>query len=149
MTHSSRSGIARATQFLELAQLCPPDARVDFEAFLEASIVFARSAIHRFQTQYEGHQNWKAWWDSLRGNAAVEFFRTERNWILKEASPKIGQKIFAASIGPGGAHTPGYQPSKASEFYYFENSEVAATDTVEQHLGELESLLTDAEALFV
>jgi hypothetical protein len=144
----SRWALGRAKFFLEKAKECPADARVDFEAFLEASIVFARAAMHRFQARYRKHQNWKVWWDSLLDNPSVTFFREERDWILKEASPKVGQKIFMPSIGPGGADLPAPRPSRASEFYYFESPDVEATATVETHLIALERLLVDAEERF-
>jgi hypothetical protein len=144
----SRSALSRARFFLERAKECPTDARVDFEAFLEASIVFARAAMHRLQARYRKHQNWKVWWDSLLNNQSVTFLREERDWILKEAPPKVGQKIFMPSIGPSGADIPTPRPSRASEFYYFETPDVEATSTVETHLIALERLLIDAEERF-
>jgi hypothetical protein len=144
VTRESRTALARARLFLEKARACSSDARIDFEAFLEATIVFARSAIHRFQAQHPRHPAWGPWWDSLRGHAAVDFFRRHRDCILKEASPKVGQKAFVASIGGGGA----YQPVLASEFYHFESPNVSATDTVARHLAELEELLREAETRF-
>ena len=78
------------------------------------------------------------------GNGSVKFFRLERDWILKDASPKVGQKIFGATIGRSDA----YVPALASESYYFEASEIAATDTVERHLIALEQLVRDAETQF-
>jgi hypothetical protein len=144
----SRSALSRARFFLEKAKECPADARIDFEAFLEASIVFARAAMHRIQTRYRKHQNWKVWWDSLLDNPSVTLLREERDWILKEASPKIGQKIFMPSIGPSDADIPAPRPYRASEFYYFETPDVEATATVETHLIELEKLLIDAEERF-
>ena len=144
----SRSALSRARFFLEKAKRCPADARVDLEAFLEASIVFARAAMHRFQARYRKHPNWKAWWDSLLDNPSVTFVREERDWILKEAPPNVGQKIFMPSIGPSAAEIPAYRPYRASEFYYFETPDVEATATVEAHLIELEKLLIDAEERF-
>jgi hypothetical protein len=148
LTHDSRSALSRAKFFLEQAQSSPADARVEFEAFLEASIVFARAAVHRFQAKYEGHPAWKQWWNSLAGNPAVEFCRTERDCLLKEAPPKIGQRIFMPSIGPGGTHVPAYEPAKAAEFYYFDEPGTPATVTVENHLTALANLLTDGERRF-
>ena len=136
----SRSALSRARFVLEKAKGCPADARVDFEAFLEASIVFARAAMHRFQARYRKHQNWTVWWDSLLDNPSVTFLREERDWILKEAPPKVGQKIFMPSIGPGGADIPVPRPSRAAEFYYFETPDVEATSTVETHLIALAKL---------
>jgi hypothetical protein len=121
---------------------------VEFEAFLEASIVFARSAVHRFKSKHGKHAGWKQWWDGLLNDPAVNFFRTERDWILKQASPRIGQRVFAPFIGPGGAQASAHEPTSASEFYYFENPDTPATDTIDRHLSRLAALLDDAERLF-
>ena len=138
MKHESRHALSRAAFFLDKARCCPADARVDFEAFLEASIVFGRAAVHRLKAKYEMQPGWKVVWDSWATEPAVEFFRKERDWILKEAPPKIGQKVFVGSAGP----------SMAAAFYYYENAETPATATVERHLATLVTLLTDAEQAF-
>jgi hypothetical protein len=59
------------------AVACPAEDRVDCEAFMEASILFVRAAMHRFKNQYEHHNGWQAWWDSLLADPAVEFFHRE------------------------------------------------------------------------
>ncbi len=79
----------------------------------------------------------KAWWDSLRGNPAIEFFRVERDFILKEGPPKVGQIV---RLGP--------TPLKAEELYYYEDPTVPATATVERHLNAMEKIVTDAENRF-
>jgi DNA-directed RNA polymerase specialized sigma24 family protein len=119
--------------------------RVDFEAYIEAAIVFVRAAVHRTQSRYRRHRDWKAWWDSILSNNAVQFFRRERDWILKEASPRIGQILFA---GTANASESRYETKLAEEFYYFEDPSTSATITVEKHLAELELLLTEAESRF-
>jgi hypothetical protein len=96
VTLESRSALSRAKLFLDKAQVTPADHRVEFEAFLEAAIIYARTAVHRFKSLHEKHAKWKPWWDGLGSDPAVNFFRVERDWILKEASPKIHQKVFAA-----------------------------------------------------
>ena len=138
MKHESRHPLSRAEFFLDRAKSCPADARVDFEAFLEACIVFARAAVHRFQAKYQTQPGWKVVWDSWASEPAVEFFRKERDWILKEAPPKIGQKAFVGSAGP----------SMAAGYYYYDGPEIPATATVERHLATLVTLLTDAERAF-
>jgi hypothetical protein len=50
VTVESRTALARAHLFLEKAKACRGTEWVDFEAFLEASIVFGRSALHRLQS---------------------------------------------------------------------------------------------------
>ncbi len=145
VTHESRSAEARSQLFLEMASECSADRRVDFEAFLEAAIIFGRAALHRFQTRHKSHPEWPQWWDGLRENPSIEFFRTERDWLLKEASPKIGQRAF---VGGAGRSPASYEPTKAGEFYFFE-PEAPATTTVDRHLTELRRVLKEAEAAFV
>lgn len=146
LTPASRSALSRARFFLEKAKACPAEARVDFEAFLEAVIVFARAALHRMQKKYERHSKWQAWWDSLKGNTSVEFFRTQRNLILKETSLKAGQKIFPESVG---SIEPSYSPWGAAELYYLYDPDVPATSTIEGHLNNLEELLAQGERHFI
>lgn len=62
VTHESRSAIARSHLFLRLAVECPADKRIEFEAFLEAAIIFARAALHRFKADNSNHPQWKYWW---------------------------------------------------------------------------------------
>jgi len=80
----------------------------------------------------------KAWWDSLRDNPAIEFFCVERDFILKEGPPKVGQTVRLG--GP--------TPLKAEELYYYEDLTVPATITVERHLNSIEKIVTDAENRF-
>ena len=83
-------------------------------------------------------------------NSAVKFLRAERDHILKEASGKIGQKIFVPFIAADGTESkvlPG--PNRAEEFYYYgEDPNVSATETVEAHLKEIERLVAEANTLF-
>ena len=133
-----RHAISRARFFLDLAKQCPIEKRDEFEAYLEATIVFARAALHRLQSEHKRQSNWEPWWKGLLSNPAVEFFRDERNWILKDGPPKIGQ-----IIGAGG-------PSVriAAEMYYYENPQTPATDTIEKHLNAVEALLIEAQSHF-
>ena len=148
VTHDSRSALARANLFLAKAVAAKADERVEFEAFLEAAIIFGRTAVHRFKTKYESHLKWKAWWKSIADDPHVLFFRSQRDMILKEAPPKIGQRIWAPFIGPGGVTVPGYVPTYAYEFYYFERPDIPATDTARRHLNALEILLAEAQKEF-
>lgn len=148
LTHESRSALYRATFFLDKAEACSGDERVEFEAFLEAAIVFARAALHRFQAKHKSHAKFKDWWDSLLVNPSIDFIRTERDWLLKEASPKINQIVFGATISVAGNHAPAYIPSRAGEFYYFDAPGVSATSTVAKHLAVVSGLLSEGERLF-
>lgn len=143
VAHNSRLAIERAKLFLDKAKQCPVESRVDFEAFLEASIVFARAAIHRIKSQHETNPSFKAWWASMLQNPSVNFFRMERDWILKNGPPQIGQRIIMPAINiPTNAPIIDEQSSHnfyASELYYYEDPTIPATDTVSRHLVELES----------
>ena len=101
-----REAISRARFFLELARDCPyGDDLAVREAFKEASlnaaIVFRRTVILRVHAAAEKKAQGdpsikaeaKAWWASLRGNPAIEFFREERNFISHEGPPKMGQIV--------------------------------------------------------
>ena len=144
-TRESRQALSGAKFFLERAKSCRAEARVDFEAFIEAAIVFARAAIHRMKSRH-GHRNgWTEWWDSLRGDPAIEFFRRERDWILKESSARIGQKVYLHSVG---SKKPPAFPPMARDYYYFKDPQTPATVTVEKHLIALERRVVEAEARF-
>ncbi len=136
MSEIKRDAISRARLFLEKARACKGDQRNDFEAFLEAAIIYTRSAMHRLQNQYKSHPKWNAWWDSLRSDPSIAFVQDERNWILKEAPPKIGQVIYV-----------GAQPSHASSCYFYDTG-VPATDTVSKHLERTASIIADGESRF-
>jgi hypothetical protein len=146
VTHESRSALERAQFFLDKAIACRADERVDFEAYLEASIVFARSALHRLKKRFESHPEFRNWWGSLLGDSAVTFTRVQRDWILKDASLKIGQKGYAASVG---CEAPSWQPTVAGDFYYFEGPSIPATETVTRHLAALKAMLGEAEQRFL
>ena len=62
--------------------------------------------------------------DGIKGS---NFFRQERDFILKEASFKIGQRIFAV-YRPSRRTFDGFQPERAEEFYYFEDAATPATE---------------------
>jgi len=135
-TAHERTVIARADCFLALAEQCSPAQPNEFEAFLEAVIVFARAALHRLKGEFGSHPSWKAWFAQLRGNPSDEFFREHRDILLKEASPKVGQIISLNLV------------ITAAQFYYFEDPSVSATATVRKHLQFFTKTLFDGEACF-
>jgi hypothetical protein len=120
-----------------MARGCRVEERDEYEAFLEAAIVFGRSALHRLQPLYEKHPDWKTWWNGLRGDKSVEFFRTQRDYLLKEGPTKVGQVIRV-----------GTPTTRAEEHYYFETSDVPATETIERHLQRITKVVADAHARF-
>lgn len=149
LTRESRDALARADFFLSKAEACSASERVEFEAFLEASIVFARAALHRFKKQYQTHAGFKDWWQQIGSDTAVDFFRRQRDWLLKEAPPMLGQTIYLGSIGPGGVSNPAVTPSSASAFYDFGDRSMDAAQTVRRRLNEMGALLSEAERRFV
>jgi hypothetical protein len=150
VTFESRDALPRARFFLTLAEKCPGEDRVEFESFLEAAIVFGRTALHRFKTKHEAHPAWKRWWESLAGDVAVRFVREHRDWILKEGPTKVGQKVWLSGVvgnmsGADVKAAKAYEPQRAGEFYYYENASIPATATVGKCLSALEALLEKAE----
>lgn len=135
---TQREAINRARFFLDLANKCPVEERDEFEAYLEATIIFGRTVMHRLQKKYERHAKWQTWWNELFNNEAVLFFKNERDFILKEGPPKIGQVI--------GLGAPVI--TKATELYYYDKPEIPATHTIERHLNTIESILMEAEVIF-
>lgn len=136
-TFPSRHAISRARFFLDMAESCELNRRNEFEAFLEAAIVFGRSALHRVQAEFEGHPKWKAWFEALRENQSVQFFRVHRNFILKEGPPRIGQKIIFGEV-----------VENAGDLYFFDEPDVTASETVRQHLDQLTCVVEEAMGLF-
>lgn len=160
INYESRHAIARARFFLAKARECHVDTREDFEAYLEASIVFARAAILRVKHTHCKKAGFMNWWSSLKNDPSVLFFKNHRDMILKEAPPRVGQKIqvplykvsmtivgepsediAAASIDEQ-VNTSRELPeeqSYASDLYYFDDPSISATDKVEEHLNKLEA----------
>ena len=132
-----RDAVTRAQQFLNLAKKCSASERDQYEMFLEAAIVFGRSALHRLQSQARDDPNWKEWWDNLRKDEAVEFFRTERDYLLKEGPARVHQVIRV-----------GKTMERASECYYFEKPETPATETVGRHLERIRAIVVEGRELF-
>ena len=143
-----RHSIARAKFFINLADQCPVAERDNHEAFMEAAIVFCRAAIHRLRTRYKKSPDWKTWFESLRGNPSIEFIKEERDWILKEAPPKVGQRIILGT--PVGQEVIDDSPiEKAKHLYYFVGeTDKTAIDTVRRHIDEIERIVREGEHNF-
>ncbi len=132
-----RTAIARAEFFLSLAEQCRPEQRQEFEAFLEAAIVFSRAALHRLKAEFESHELWAPWFANLKNDPSIEFFRKQRDFLLKEASPKVGQVITFNQI------------VTAAQLYYFEDtSSDTAAETVRKHFNLYSKILIDGDAFF-
>src|SRR5215212_724394 len=105
-----RDAITRARFFLEQARSCRYSDDMTwqepFEAYLEAAIIFGRSAIQRLKRSADkrarSNPSLKAevaeWWDSILNEPAIQFFRGQRDFIVHEGPPKVGQALY----GPGG-----------------------------------------------
>ena len=130
-----RHAISRADFFLTLASSCTASQRDDFEAFLEAAIIFGRTAIHRLQHEFKQHPDWPNWFHSLKGNPAIDFFKEHRDFTLKESSPKVGQRIGFQSV------------STAQELYFFHPDE-PLIKTVRNHLNAIAKIVDEASSRF-
>lgn len=162
MPRLKRDAISRARFFLKKARECPYSAnlsdREEFESYLEAAIIFGRVAIHRVhraaQNKAEGdpqvRAEVRAWWDTLLEDPATQFFREERDFILKQGPPMVGQIVRLPCVVNGDPPTTiePEQPLKAEELYYYENPEIPATVTVERHLTSVAKTVADAEDRF-
>lgn len=138
MQNAPRNALSRAIFFLSKADACKITEKDDCLAYLEASIIFARAVAHRVK------ECKKEAWDSWKEEPAVRFFREERDFILKENSPKIGQKIYAPFFVNGGESIP---PSEKSgpDLFYFKDSNKTAAKEISDNLNELEKLLSAVE----
>ena len=142
MTPIDRSAIGRAKLFLNKAAECTASQRNEFEAFTEAAIVFARSAIQHIHTKYgkkNKHPKFQAWWDGLLKIPSLEFIRSERDFILKEAPQKTGQYIGAPT------------PKHAREFYFYRDAYGNPVDPINElsnHISEAEKAVAFATEMF-
>jgi hypothetical protein len=123
----NRHPIQRARFFLQRAEGCGIGECDEFEAYLEAAIVFGRSAIPWTQRKLEDSNppGWKEWWESLKDDPSIKFFKYYRDDIVHERPPKVHQIIRMGGSDAG---------ARATELYYFETREIPATDTVRRHL---------------
>jgi len=135
-TFPPRHAISRAQFFLALASKCESADQNEFEAFMEASIVFGRTAIHRLKNDFEHHTKSKNWFDSLKENPSIEFVREQRDFILKEGPSKVGQRIGVAPV------------VSAAELYFFDESGKPADQTVREHLEALTLVIEEANVQF-
>jgi hypothetical protein len=145
-----RDAVTRARFFLKQARSCRYSDDMGwqepFEAYMEAAIIFGRVALQRLKksADRQARQNpslraeVKAWWGSIEKDPAVRFFRGERNFIVHEGPPKVGQ-----IIGLGGPVS-----QKAEAHYYYENPDIPVTETIERHLNAVEKIVTEAERRF-
>jgi hypothetical protein len=135
-----RNAGARAKFFLALAEQCDLNHRNEFEAFVEASILFARSAILRAERKYKNHPNFKPWWQNLLKNPVLNALRDERNLVVHEAPPKVGQVIGGSGV------------DKASSLYFYETDAngkpVDIIRTLSAWVAEAENTAKQADSLF-
>jgi len=139
MAHfTPRRAMARAQFFVQKAVDCPAHQRDDFEAYLDAAILFARMALLRLHTRYKKRPTWdQQWWEGVLSEQAVKFFTAKRHGILHAAPPTM----------PQGTRL-GRSPISAADLYYYETPDIAATSTVARHLQAMETIVLDAHQCF-
>jgi hypothetical protein len=133
----SHLAISRARLFLDLADECTMEQRDRCEAFMEAAIIFCRTALQRARTQYKRRPSWNDWWDRLRTDPNLAFTRQRRNWIVKEAPETFSQVI-----------RPGQPFSFAADCYYYDRRDIRATTTLRRLVDVNERHIEDADARF-
>ena len=94
--------------------------------------------------QFTGSKNdtkkrpdWETWFDPLRRNSSVEFIQNERNVIVHEAPPKVGQVLHV-----------GQQVDLAKWCYYYDSPVIPAIDTVRGHVRETARIILEGESMF-
>src|SRR5437899_8331161 len=136
-----RHGMARARFFLQKAVACQTEQREECAAYLNAALLFARTALLRLGPTYGKHPDWKTWWKTIRMDtttqATIEFLRHERPWIVHPAP---------AQSHPG--MCGGDTPICATAWDDAAQAAMPATHTVEQYLKTMERLVLDAEKRF-
>jgi hypothetical protein len=138
MSIIERDAIPRANLFISLAKGCPFSQRNEHEAFLESAVIYGRTALLRIETEYENRVGWKEWWGPLLRNKSVKFLQDERNTILHECPPKVNQVI----------HMGAREVMAADCYYYGDDPNIRAVDTVETHVIETERLVHEGRAQF-
>jgi hypothetical protein len=135
----NREAISRARFFLALAAECSIDRRSEFEAFADAAILFARSAILRIEKEHKSHPEFKSWWCDLLSNSQLEYLRKERNLLTHESPSRLGQVIG------GGA-------KMASAMYFYEldlhGNRIDAIETLSNWIMETEKVVDHASKKF-
>ncbi len=143
MAEIDRSAIGRAKFFMELARECKVHEMNEFEAYLEASIIFTRAAILRVQAANKKHLNYESWWEGLLDNPSVMFIGKQRNLIAHEAPPNLGQIASLDSTDPA---------THASQLRFYERSEdgkpINAITTLSRHISEAENVVFRSEETF-
>jgi len=139
---SEQHPIWKAGFFLQRAEECSADELAAFEAYLQAAIVFGRSAIQWTQRKHEDKSNpeWQKWWKSLLKDPSIKFFKDYRDDLLHERPPKVDQRIKMYSYDSSA--------TRATELYYFEDRETPATKTVRRHLEATKQHVVFAEEHF-
>lgn len=129
----SRSAISRASLFADLASKCRVDQREEYEAFLEAAIVFLRAALHRWKNSPMHEQ---VLWDSIKHSPSIMFVIDKRNILLKESHLAVTQII---SFGDEGRDL-------ADRLYCFELGE-SAVETIRRHLFFIKAVVEGGDKL--
>jgi len=139
MAHfTPRRAMARAQFFVQKAVDCPAHQRDDFEAYLDAAILFARMALLRLHTRYKKRSTWdQKWWEGVLSEKAVKFFTDKHHGILHVAPPMMPQGTCL-----------GRSPISAADLYYYETPDIAATSTVARHLQAMETIVLEAHQRF-
>jgi len=134
----ARHGISRARLFIQLADECVVADNDMHKAFIDAVIVFRRTAMNRLQIRCKGCDIWNDWYDPLLENPSVLFIKSERDFVIHEVPSKVNQVIHAGLT----------RPEKTKHSYYYENSKKPAIDTVLAHTEEIKNLIRECEMKF-
>src|SRR5262249_61645539 len=121
------------------ADECPMEQRDHCEAFMEAAIVFCRTAIHRVKAQYADHPDWIDWWKSLLSDPDLDFICRHRDSIVKKA-PGAFSQVVRVNV-PFEFAADGYH-------YAHEHYTVRATKTLRRCVDSTERHAREADKRF-
>lgn len=91
---TARKTLRKARFFVSQAELCGLRDQTEFESYLEAAIVFARSITIHIQKAYKHRSGFESWYSrcrsGLESDPLCKFFIDTRNFILKQG--QVGVK---------------------------------------------------------
>jgi len=90
--------LTRARFFVDQAEKCDTSHREEFEHFVYAAIVFARSITNYIQKEYKHSAGFDVWYsqkrEEMRSDPLLKFFYKARTSILKKRLLGIGRSVI-------------------------------------------------------
>lgn len=101
---SPRTPLQRAREFLARAERLTGNDRREFDDYVQAAIVFGRSVYHYLDSLAEAanaEATYRAWFrakkKAMASDAVLEFFRRERDMMLKERTEGVRRRVTTSA----------------------------------------------------